>query len=143
MTALSTNPTCYHWPPRPQDVILANVTLENGVHKGGWAAIHFASVEAASIAHERYGYGLLLRKDTTLSHQTPSLVFATAWYSRIWRVQHALIMLDASSFVSSSMIKCVHIKVDKGFSVWQEVQIVTSLKSRFWLTCTSCECTSL
>ena len=29
---------------------MADVALENGLHKGGWAAIHFFTVEDATIA---------------------------------------------------------------------------------------------
>ena len=39
---------------RSQEVVLANMALENGVHEAGWAAVHFASIEHASIALERY-----------------------------------------------------------------------------------------
>lgn len=48
--------SCCGWPTKDQplqDVQMADVVLENGLHKGGWAAIHFSTVEDAAVAlHE-------------------------------------------------------------------------------------------
>lgn len=42
-----------------QELVVANVALENGVHEAGWVAVHFANEEAATIALERYKLNLL------------------------------------------------------------------------------------
>ena len=42
-----------------QEVVVAKLDLKNGVHEAGWAAAHFASIEDASIAFERYHLDLL------------------------------------------------------------------------------------
>lgn len=43
-----------------QELVVANVALENGVHEAGWVAVHFASEEAAAIAQNRYKLNLLV-----------------------------------------------------------------------------------
>ena len=43
-----------------QELVVANVALEHGVHEAGWVAVHFLNEEAATIARDRYKLNLLL-----------------------------------------------------------------------------------